>query len=41
MFDTKEKIFVIMEKMNGDMLEMILTQVIIFKLIYFFRLQGD
>lgn len=27
MFDTKEKIFVVMEKMNGDMLEMILTQV--------------
>lgn len=29
MFDTKEKIFVVMEKMNGDMLEMILSQVCI------------
>lgn len=27
MFETKEKIFVVMEKMNGDMLEMILSQV--------------
>uniref|UniRef100_A0A0N5AVZ6 protein kinase C n=1 Tax=Syphacia muris TaxID=451379 RepID=A0A0N5AVZ6_9BILA len=26
MFETKEKIFVVMEKMNGDMLEMILSQ---------------
>lgn len=30
MFETKEKIFVVMEKMNGDMLEMILSQVICF-----------
>lgn len=27
MFETKDKIFVVMEKMNGDMLEMILSQV--------------
>lgn len=26
MFETKDKIFVVMEKMNGDMLEMILSQ---------------
>lgn len=27
MLETKEKIFVVMEKMSGDMLEMILSQV--------------
>lgn len=27
MCETKDKIFVVMEKMNGDMLEMILSQV--------------
>lgn len=27
MFETKDKIFVVMEKMNGDMLELILSQV--------------
>jgi hypothetical protein len=32
MFETKDKIFVVMEKMNGDMLEMILSQV--FGIIY-------
>ncbi|CAJ0922215.1 unnamed protein product, partial [Mesorhabditis belari] len=28
MFETKDKIFVVMEKMNGDMLEMILSQAV-------------
>lgn len=35
MFETKDKIFVVMEKMNGDMLEMILSQVSTFEQVLF------